>query len=156
MWQSSRKTEALPLVNHTPLRSAIEERQRMKILLNVDHPMDDGNRHESRLPTLDEVGPFMDRLMRIIQGVKSNTSQSWELHWNVWFLNRKGEPIAANLHVDVLRAVQTSTVQSNLGIKNLERSVASAEGGVSGSYTEEQIEKMIWKIVLELQKSFGL
>jgi hypothetical protein len=97
----------------------------------------------------------MDRLLRIINGVGERFSLGGNgLHWNVWFINREDRALSANLHVDLISHRSGSAIQRSLGSGSHEISVASAEGGVSGRYTDEIVQEMINRIVAGLEKSY--
>lgn len=121
-------------------------------MLNVYQPASEN--FESRLPNSDELGPFMDRLMRIVKGVTEKVSFGYELHWNVWFINRTDSVVCANLHVDAVdRAPSRTAIQRSLDIENHEISVANAEGGVSAVLTDKNVVEQINGIVQQLEKS---
>lgn len=125
----------------------------MKILLNVSPPPGDG--FESRLPNHEELGPFMARLMRIVNGVDEKVAfRGGELWCKVWFINREGHTVGANLHVDIIGHRTRSAVHRSLGINDSNISIADAEGGVSPHDTDEDVDGQISCIVQQLEKSF--
>lgn len=138
------------------------------ILQTFDRSDSDKEREtESRFPTLEETGRIMEKLMRVIEGVKRRVSFWHMLDWNIHFQNQinvwtsssdkyGNGPIYMVIGIDCVAECSTPQLEETLsdgGFCTRIR-IASAGGRVGINYTDEDIEEEVTEIAEELQKSY--